>query len=54
MNLQSQVAYSGLRPDCAKDLSIKPLNPYTGCLKNNFTMVFQTLLCGECYENLYT
>jgi hypothetical protein len=25
-----------------------------GCLKNNFTMVFQMLLCDECYENVYT
>jgi hypothetical protein len=23
-----------------------------GVLKNSFTMVFQTLLCGECYENV--
>jgi hypothetical protein len=22
-----------------------------GCLKKNFTRVFQMLLCGECYEN---
>jgi hypothetical protein len=25
-----------------------------GCFKNNFTVVFQMLLCGECYENVYT
>jgi hypothetical protein len=24
-----------------------------GCLKKSF-MVFQMLLCGECYENIYT
>jgi hypothetical protein len=27
---------------------------YTGCFKNNFTMIFQMLLCGKCYENFYT
>jgi hypothetical protein len=26
----------------------------TGCFKMNFTMVFQMLLCGEYYENVYT
>jgi hypothetical protein len=25
-----------------------------GCLKKPFTVVFQMLLCGECYENVYT
>jgi hypothetical protein len=25
----------------------------TGCLKNSVTMVFQKLLCDECYENFY-
>jgi hypothetical protein len=25
-----------------------------GCFKKRFTMVFQMLLCGECYENIYT
>jgi hypothetical protein len=24
------------------------------CLKNNFTLMFQMLICGECYENFYT
>jgi hypothetical protein len=24
------------------------------CFKKSFTMVFQMLLCGECYENVYT
>jgi hypothetical protein len=24
------------------------------CLKNSFTIVFQMLLFGECYENAYT
>jgi hypothetical protein len=24
-----------------------------GRFKNRFTMVFQMLLCGECYENVY-
>jgi hypothetical protein len=24
---------------------------YAGCLKKNFTMVFQMLLSSECYEN---
>jgi hypothetical protein len=27
---------------------------YIGCLKNRFTMVFQMLPCGECYENRRT
>jgi hypothetical protein len=27
---------------------------YTGYFKKSFTMVFQTLLCGECYEKVYT
>jgi hypothetical protein len=27
---------------------------YTGCFKKSFTTVFQTLLCGYCYENVYT
>jgi hypothetical protein len=26
----------------------------TGCLKKIFTMVFQMLRCGECYENVQT
>jgi hypothetical protein len=26
----------------------------TGCFKKSFTMVFQMLLCGECYKNVYT
>jgi hypothetical protein len=26
----------------------------TRCLKTFFTMVFQMVLCGECYENVYT
>jgi hypothetical protein len=26
----------------------------TGCFKKRFAMVFQMLLCGECYENFYT
>jgi hypothetical protein len=26
----------------------------TGCLEKSFTMVFQILLCGECYEHVYT
>jgi hypothetical protein len=26
----------------------------TDCFKNRFTMIFQMLLCGECYENVYT
>jgi hypothetical protein len=26
----------------------------TGCFKNSFTMAFQMLPCGECYENVYT
>jgi hypothetical protein len=25
-----------------------------GCFKNSFTMAFQMLLCGECYESVYT
>jgi hypothetical protein len=25
-----------------------------GCLKKSFTMVFQILLCGECYRNVYS
>jgi hypothetical protein len=25
-----------------------------GCFKKSFTMVFQVLLCGKCYENVYT
>jgi hypothetical protein len=25
-----------------------------GCFKKCFTMVFQMLLCGECYENVQT
>jgi hypothetical protein len=25
-----------------------------GCFKKSFTMVFQTLLCGEFYEDVYT
>jgi hypothetical protein len=25
-----------------------------GCFKRSFTMVFKILLCGECYENVYT
>jgi hypothetical protein len=25
-----------------------------GCLKKRFTMIFQMLLCGECFENVYT
>jgi hypothetical protein len=25
-----------------------------GCLKNSGTIVFQMLLCGKCYENVYT
>jgi hypothetical protein len=24
-----------------------------GCFKINFTMVFQMILCGECYENVF-
>jgi hypothetical protein len=24
-----------------------------GCFKNSFTMIFQMLLCGECYEIIY-
>jgi hypothetical protein len=24
------------------------------CFKSSFSMVFQMLLCGECYENIYT
>jgi hypothetical protein len=28
---------------------------YAGCLKKkSFAIVFQMLLCGECYENVYT
>jgi hypothetical protein len=27
---------------------------HTGCFKKSFTMVFQMLLCGKCYENIYT
>jgi hypothetical protein len=27
---------------------------YTACFKKNFTLVFQMLLYGECYENVYT
>jgi hypothetical protein len=34
-------------------LEQKPWNN-TECLKKSFTMVFQMLLCGECYENVYT
>jgi hypothetical protein len=30
------------------------LSDYTGCSKMTFTMVFRMLLCGECYENVYT
>jgi hypothetical protein len=26
----------------------------TGCFIKSFTIVFQTLLRGECYENVYT
>jgi hypothetical protein len=26
----------------------------TGCFKKSFRMVFQMLLCIECYENVYT
>jgi hypothetical protein len=25
----------------------------TACLKKSFTIVFQMLPCGECYENVY-
>jgi hypothetical protein len=25
-----------------------------GCFKKGFTMLFKMLLCGECYENVYT
>jgi hypothetical protein len=25
-----------------------------GCFKKSFTLMFQMLLCGECYENVYT
>jgi hypothetical protein len=25
-----------------------------GCLEKSFAMEFQMLLCGECYENIYT
>jgi hypothetical protein len=31
-----------------------PLLQNTGCFKNNFTIVFEMLLCGECYEDVYT
>jgi hypothetical protein len=27
---------------------------YTECFKKNFTIEFQMLLCGECYERVYT
>jgi hypothetical protein len=26
----------------------------TGCLEKSFTKIFQMLLCGECYESVYT
>jgi hypothetical protein len=26
----------------------------TECFKKSFTAVLQVLLCGECYENVYT
>jgi protein-arginine kinase activator protein McsA len=26
----------------------------TECFKKSFTLVFQMLLCGECYGNIYT
>jgi hypothetical protein len=26
----------------------------TGCLEKSFSVVFLVLLCGECYENVYT
>jgi hypothetical protein len=29
-------------------------NGNAGCFKKSFTMVFKMLLCGECYENVYT
>jgi hypothetical protein len=30
----------------------RPVN--TGCFKKSSIIVFQMLLCGECYENIYT
>jgi hypothetical protein len=30
------------------------INGSMRCFKKRFTMVFQILLCGECYENAYT
>jgi hypothetical protein len=27
---------------------------YTECFKKNFRVMFQMLLCGECYENVHT
>jgi hypothetical protein len=29
-------------------------NGNIGYFKKSFTIVFQMLLCGECYENVYT
>jgi hypothetical protein len=38
----------------AKFLSSMPRSSYAGCFENSFTTVFQMLLYGECYENIYT
>jgi hypothetical protein len=33
---------------------IKPGRRNKGCFKKSFTVVFQMLLCGVCYENIST
>jgi hypothetical protein len=41
------------RPALRRQSCHMRMNTYR-CLKNSFTVVFQTLLCGDCRENVYT